>query len=129
MSFVTYILFNSLLTGISGHFHPEQLAQTASTAFVIVFFELAVLKFGSYLLSINGPDGQFLDLLGYSGYKFFGAILTILVGEVVGMTGVVEWLVFSYFFAANAFFLVRLPSSLSHLCTDSDNHAFNSYEA
>lgn len=109
MSFVTYILFNSLLTGISGHFHPEQLAQTASTAFAIIFFELAVLKLGAYLLNINGGEGQFLDLLGYSGYKFFGAILTILVGECVGMKGVVGWIVFGYFFAANAFFLVGSP--------------------
>lgn len=111
MSFVTYILFNSLLTGISGNFHPEQLAQTATTAFVIVFFELAILKMGSYLLNINGGEGQFLDLLGYSGYKFFGAILMILIGEVMGMNSWLAWAVFMYFFAANAFFLVRSPPS------------------
>lgn len=79
---------------------------------MIVFFELAVLKLGAYLLSINSAEGQFLDLLGYSGYKFFGAILTILVGEVVGMKGIVGWSVFGYFFAANAFFLVS-PSLTS----------------
>lgn len=111
MSFVTYILFNSLLTGIGGHFHPEQLAQTASTAFAILLFELAVLKLGAYLLGISGGDGQLLDLLGYSGYKFFGAILTILIGECLGMHGIVGWSVFAYFFAANAFFLVSGPPS------------------
>ncbi|KAH8155299.1 uncharacterized protein LAJ45_00309 [Morchella importuna] len=118
MSFVTYILFNSLLTGISGNFHPEQLAQTATTAFVIVFFELAILKMGSYLLNINGGEGQFLDLLGYSGYKFFGAILMILIGEVMGMNSWLAWAVFMYFFAANAFFLLR---SLKYVLLPSEN--------
>ncbi|KAI5839284.1 YIF1-domain-containing protein [Morchella snyderi] len=118
MSFVTYILFNSLLTGISGNFHPEQLAQTATTAFVIVIFELAVLKMGSYLLNISGGEGQFLDLLGYSGYKFFGAILMILIGEVTGMNSWIAWAVFMYFFAANAFFLLR---SLKYVLLPSEN--------
>lgn len=68
-----------------------------------------MLKLGAYLLGISGGDGQVLDLLGYSGYKFFGAILTILIGECIGMHGVVGWSVFAYFFAANAFFLVSVP--------------------
>jgi len=71
-------------------------------------FEIAIMKLGVYLLSIsNGNgEGQLLDLLGYSGYKFFGVIMTILIGEVLGQNGILGWFVFLYFFAGNAFFLV-----------------------
>ena len=71
------------------------------------------MKLGTYLLSIsNGNgEGQLLDLLGYSGYKFFGAIMTMLIGEVLGQNGVIGWSVFLYFFAGNAFFLVRPTST------------------
>lgn len=108
MSIVTYILLNSFISGISGNFHPKQLAQTASTSFVIMVLEIAIMKLGVYLLSIsNGNgEGQLLDLLGYSGYKFFGVIMTILIGEVLGQSGILGWSVFLYFFAGNAFFLV-----------------------
>jgi len=67
------------------------------------------MKLGVYLLSIsNGNgEGQLLDLLGYSGYKFFGVIMTILIGEVLGQNGILGWLVFLFFCSGNAFFLVR----------------------
>ncbi|KAG0637092.1 YIF1-domain-containing protein [Tuber brumale] len=121
MSIVTYILLNSFISGISGNFHPKQLAQTASTSFVIMVFEIAIMKLGVYLLSIsNGNgEGQLLDLLGYSGYKFFGAIMTILIGEVLGQNGFLGWSVFLYFFAGNAFFLLR---SLKHVLLPSENN-------
>ncbi|KAI9823420.1 MAG: hypothetical protein M1832_002430 [Thelocarpon impressellum] len=116
MAFVTYILLSTLLAGLRGAFHPELLGLTATTAFVIVIIEILALKLGCYLLSITN-ESQLLDLVAYSGYKFVGIIVTLVLGEIVnsfrqptasskGSTWI-SWAVFLYCFLANAFFLLR----------------------
>src|SRR5947208_563659 len=110
MAFLTYILLSTLFAGLRGTFHPELLGLTATTAFAILLFEIIGLKLGSYLLSISS-ESQLLDLFAYSGYKFVGIIVTLLISEVFnkgqGTGGWVGWTVFAYTFLANAFFLLR----------------------
>jgi len=110
MSLITYILLRTLLAGLRGQFQPELLINTATSSFAIVAFELACLKLGTYLFSISN-DSQLLDLIAYSGYKFVGVIVTILVSEIVnggkGTGGWIGWTVFAYTFLANALFLLR----------------------
>lgn len=109
MAFVTYILLSTLLAGLRGAFQPELLGYTASAAFAIVFLEILGLKLGSYLLSISN-DSQLLDLVAYSGYKFVGIIVTLVLSEIInrgqGTGGWAGWTIFGYTFLANAFFLV-----------------------
>lgn len=111
MAFVTYILLSTLLAGLRGAFHPEVMGLTATAAFAVVAVEILGLKFGTYILSISN-DSQLLDLVAYSGYKFVGVIVTLVVAEVLnrgqGTGGWAGWTVFMYCFLANAFFLVRL---------------------
>lgn len=116
MALVTYILLSTLLAGLRGAFHPELLGATAATAFIVVILEILSLKLGTYLLSISS-ESQLLDLVAYSGYKFVGIILTVLVSEILNRTslgtgtggtgGWIGWIVFLYTFGANAFFLLR----------------------
>ncbi|KAL9095999.1 MAG: hypothetical protein Q9163_006467 [Psora crenata] len=110
MAIVTYILLSTLLAGLRGAFKPEIMAQTTSTAFLIVVLEILGLKFGTYILSISN-DSQLLDLVAYSGYKFVGVIVTLVIAELVnhgaGTGGWAGWSVFAYTFLANAFFLLR----------------------
>jgi len=116
MAFVTYIVLSTLLAGFRGAFHPELLGITATTAFAVVIFEILGLKLGTYLLSISS-ESQLLDLVAYSGYKFVGIIVTLLLSEILNRTafgsggggtgGWVGWSVFIYVFLANAFFLLR----------------------
>ncbi|KAI9753374.1 MAG: hypothetical protein M1815_006228 [Lichina confinis] len=110
MAFVTYILLSTLLAGFHGAFHPELLGLTATTAFAIVIIEILALKLGCYLLSISN-ESQLLDLVAYSGYKFVGIIITLVLGESLnrgqGTGGWIGWAVFTYTFLANAFFLLR----------------------
>jgi protein transport protein YIF1 len=108
MSFVTYILFNAVLAGLAGRFKPDLLGFTATKAFAIVAFELLGLKLGCYLLSINN-DSTLLDLVAYSGYKFVGVVVNMCIGHLFFGWKMLGWLVFSYTFLANAFFLVTLP--------------------
>lgn len=114
MSFVTYILLSTLIAGLKGQFKPELLGYTATTGMVVVIVELVALKLGTYLLSISSQS-QLLDLIAYSGYKFVGIIVTIVVAEILNGgkgTGGWGWGVFLYTFLANSLFLVS--AVLSH---------------
>lgn len=116
MALVTYILLSTVLAGLRGAFHPELLGLTATTAFAVVLLEILGLKLGTYLLSISS-ESQLLDLVAYSGYKFVGIIVTLLLSEILNRTnlggggggtgGWVGWIIFLYVFSANAFFLLR----------------------
>lgn len=109
MAFVTYILISTLLAGLRGQFHPEVMGSTFGYALAVVLVEIAILKLGTYILSITS-ESQLLDLVAYSGYKFVGVIVTLAVAEIVnlgqGTGGWAGWTVFTYTFLANAFFLV-----------------------
>ena len=82
---------------------------TATAAFAIVVVEILGLKFGTYILSISN-ESQLLDLVAYSGYKFVGVIITLVVAEILnrgaGTGGWAGWTVFVYTYLANALFLV-----------------------
>ena len=109
MAFVTYILLSTLLAGMRGVFHPEVMGSTFMYAFLVVVGEILTLKAGTYFLNITN-ESQLLDLVAYSGYKFLGVIVTLIVSEIVnqgqGTGGWVGWSVFLYTYMANAFFLV-----------------------
>ncbi|PWN91946.1 YIF1-domain-containing protein [Acaromyces ingoldii] len=105
MALVTYVLLVSVIRGLESRFHPEVFGLILSRALGIVFFEFAAVKLGCYLLNIQG-DHTMVDLLAYSGYKFVGAIVTLLVG-LLRFGRFVYWSAFFYTCAANAFFLLR----------------------
>ena len=115
MAFVTYILMSAFLSGLQGHFNPEEFSVTASYAFAVVLFEMVAIKLGCYLLSIGG-QGQVLDLVAYGGYKFVGIVVTMLVrlvgilnrreGAKKGWGRWIEWNLFIYCFLCLGFFMV-----------------------
>ena len=111
MAFVTYILLSTLLAGLRGAFNPEVMGITATAAFAIVVLEILALKLGTYLLSITN-ESQLLDLVAYSGYKFVGVIVTLVIAETLnrgaGTGGWAGWTVFIYTYLANALFLVSI---------------------
>ena len=115
MAFVTYILLSTLLAGVRGNFHPEVMGSTFGYALFVVIVEILILKLGTYILSITN-ESQLMDLVAYSGYKFVGVIVTLIVAEIFslgrGTGGWIGWTVFLYTFLANAFFLVSVKPSL-----------------
>jgi len=110
MAFVSYVLLSALLAGLRGAFHPEVMGGTFMYALFVVIAEIVILKLGTYLLSITN-ESQLLDLIAYSGYKFVGVIVTLIISEIAnlgqGTGGWISWTVFMYTFLANAFFLLR----------------------
>ena len=114
MAVVTYILLSTLLAGLRGAFHPEVMGSTFGYALFVVFSEIFILKMGTYFLSITN-ESQLLDLIAYSGYKFVGVTVTLVISETMnlgqGTGGWIGWMVFFYTYFANAFFLVCRASA------------------
>lgn len=116
MSFTTYILLTSVVAGLHGTFHPKILGYMASKAIAFMFAELILLKIGTYLLSAGS---KLLDFVAYSGYKFIGVTLTMLVSSIMVGSTLAKWGVFLYTASSNSFFLLRslryvlLPDSSS----------------
>ncbi|CAJ0911736.1 7853_t:CDS:2, partial [Entrophospora sp. SA101] len=104
MAFVTYVLLTGIVAGTKHKFHPEVLGINATTGLLLVILELLFIKIGCYLLNITS-ETQFLDFLSYSGYKFIGVIITLVVSLIAPF-----WFVIGTFFYtafANGFFLLR----------------------
>lgn len=116
MAFTTYVLLSTLIAGFNGKYRPELLGITFSNASVIILLELVLLWLGRYFLNINS-ESQIYDLVAYSGYKFVGVIVTIVVAAISnggkGTGGWAGWATFAYTFLANAFFLVSVLSCIN----------------
>ncbi|KAF9130837.1 hypothetical protein BGW39_002591 [Mortierella sp. 14UC] len=114
MAFVTYVLLVALSAGVNAgdnvskdanKFSPEMLGPTASSALAVIFLEFTIIKLCVYVLNITS-DVPILDLLAYSGYKFVGIIVSIIV-QLSKAPKSVFWSVFLYTGAATGFFLLR----------------------
>ncbi|KAI8592811.1 YIF1-domain-containing protein [Geranomyces variabilis] len=118
MSFVTYILLVGVRLGLDDaaaakssadstakSFSPDVLGMTGTTAFFIVFFEVLFFKLGFYLLNVT-TDVPFLDLVGYSGYKFLG-IIAALVAKIIFPSTWAVYGVLGYAMICLGFFTLR----------------------
>ena len=103
MAFTTYILLSSLFAGLHGKFHPKILGYVASKVIAFMIVEIMILKLGTYLLSAGS---KLLDFIAYSGYKFIGITLTMLVSSLIS-NSILKWFVFLYTSTSNSFFLLR----------------------
>lgn len=104
MAIVTYILLAALYAGLQKRFNPELLGITSSKAFGVVLVDFCVIWFGCYILAIQG-QGQFVDIVAYSGYKFEGVVM-LLLGRLLGAAGLIYAALFWYVWWANGFFMV-----------------------
>lgn len=105
MAFVTYVLVCAFHSGLQDRFHPRILGESASLAFMVVLVDFGFVNLGCYFLNVQAP-GSLLDLMAYTGYKFVGVIAMILIGF-LSTSRTLRYILFVYFFAANAFFLLR----------------------
>jgi len=110
MALVTYILLSTLLAGLRGAFKPELLGYTTTQAISVMLLEILVIKLGTFLLAISSSS-QLLDLVAYSGYKFVGVIVSMLLSSLFNQLNFggawISWIIFVYCFGANSFFLLR----------------------
>lgn len=104
MAYVTYVLVAGLVLGMQERFTPEQIGIVASSALAWCLVELALYSCTLYIMQVQ-TSLRTLDLLAYSGYKFVGTIISIILCIFFGRTG--YFLGLGYFNLALAFFLVR----------------------
>ncbi|KAJ3343756.1 hypothetical protein HDU93_006668 [Gonapodya sp. JEL0774] len=107
MAFVTYVLLVGVGLGQQDKFHPSQLGSTSTTAFALVALEVLLFRLGVYLLNVN-MEGSTWDVVGVSGYKFIGIILTMFIRMTPLRGYMIIWMgLFGYTMVAYAIFLVR----------------------
>ncbi|CAG8452260.1 7244_t:CDS:10 [Ambispora gerdemannii] len=104
MALVTYVLLTGIVAGTEHKFHPEVLGMNATTAFLLVLLELFFIKTGCYLLNISS-ETHLLDLMAYSGYKFIGTIITLVVTLIAPFWVVAATFIYTAF--STGFFLLR----------------------
>jgi hypothetical protein len=112
MALVTYILLSTLLAGLRGAFKPELLGYTTTQAISVMLLEILIIKLGTFLLNISSSS-QLLDLVAYSGYKFVGVIVSLLLTSLFNQlnfgAGWISWVVFIFLLRSLRY--VLLPES------------------
>lgn len=104
MGYITYVLIAGLVLGTKDLFSPEVLGIIASQALAWTAVEIVIQLITIYL--INTPTTlTFLDLLAYSGYKFVGIIICIMLRLLLSNHGYIISLL--YCGATTAFFMVQ----------------------
>lgn len=86
MAFVTYVLVQSLVSGLNAEFTPDVLGASATAGLLALAYEVLVLKLGFYLMG-TGVSIGLLDAIALSGYKFVFIIICSLVGMCFTSTG------------------------------------------
>lgn len=104
MAYVTFVLVAGLVLGMQKRFSPEQIGIQASSALAWSIVEIAIYTATLYITNIHTTLRTF-DLLAYSGYKYIGIILSVLLSLMFAKTGYYVCMIYCSF--ALAFFLVR----------------------
>jgi len=84
MTLVTYVLLCALCYGTSGNFDPEVIPDVTTKCFVTQILEVLLIRFGFYMMQ---APVALLDLFSYTGYKYLGLCLNMVVGLLVGHFG------------------------------------------
>jgi len=81
MSLVTYCILCALLYGASGEFNSEVLPDVMFKCFATQILEVLAIRLGLYLMQTKLA---MLDLFSYTGYKYMGLCVNILIGIAAG---------------------------------------------
>lgn len=80
MSGITYVLLSALLYGTAGKFNPEVIPDVCTKCLITQVLEVLAIRLGFYFLRANIA---FLDLFCYTGYKYQGLCLNMIVGLIL----------------------------------------------
>jgi protein transport protein YIF1 len=79
MAGITYVLLSALLYGTAGKFNPEVIPDVCTKCFITQILEVLAIRLGFYALRA-GQHIAILDLFCYTGYKYQGLCLNMLIG-------------------------------------------------
>lgn len=114
MSLITYALLCAVIYGTAGKFNPEVLPDVVTKCLLLQALEMGVLKVGCVY---NETPMNLLDTLCYSGYKYLGLVVNMLIGLLfltLGLAGAKKayYVTFLYTSSAVAWFLLKTISSV-----------------
>jgi protein transport protein YIF1 len=107
MSFITYVLLSALLYGTAGQFNPEVIPDVSTKCFMTQVLEVLAIRFGFYLMQ---APVALLDLLSYTGYKYLGLCINMLMaimGSPFGWGTRVFYMAFVWTASAASFFMLK----------------------
>lgn len=84
MCLITYVLLSAVAYGTAGQFNPEVIPDVTTKCFVTQILEVLIFRFGLYMM--QAPIA-FLDLFSYTGYKYLGLCMNMVVGMLLGHFG------------------------------------------
>lgn len=111
MSLITYVLLCALCYGNAGQFNPEVIPDVCSKCFLTQALEVVAIRVGFYMMQ---SPMSFLDLWSYTGYKYLGLCINLLLGLLgrsLALGGLTTYYV-SFFWTASAasFFMLKIMS-------------------
>lgn len=77
MTLITYVLLCALCYGNAGQFNPEVIPDVTTKCMVCQVLEVLLIRFGFYMMQ---APVSFLDLFAYTGYKYLGLCVNMLIG-------------------------------------------------
>ncbi|EFC49411.1 predicted protein [Naegleria gruberi] len=83
MGYITYVLLVCFIMGAHKEFKPELLYSIGMKGFITSLLEIAIVKFGFYALGVQSSLGV-LDVAAFSGYKYIGIIITLVLSLLFG---------------------------------------------
>ena len=81
MSLTTYVLLSGLLYGSAGEFNPDVLQDVMFSCMLTQMIEVAGIRAGYYMLQ---APCTLTDLMSYTGYKYPGLCINMIVGIIFG---------------------------------------------
>jgi hypothetical protein len=107
MSLVTYVVLCAICYGTAGQFNPEVLPGVTTKCFAIWILEVLAIRFGFYMMQVSVA---MLDLFSYTGYKYLGLSVNMLVGLILGQFfdfGRTYYICFLWTASAASFFMLK----------------------
>jgi protein transport protein YIF1 len=122
MAGITYVLLSALLYGTAGKFNPEVIPDVCTKCFLTQILEVLALWLGFYMMRA-ATNIAVLDLFCYTGYKYQGLCMNMLVGLLLSHLGIngtrAYYVMFLYTGSAAFYFMLKttanaIPLQLPH---------------
>jgi hypothetical protein len=114
MSFVTFSLLAGLLQGTLGKFDPAYIQSTIMFSFTLLSVEAIAARF-AFGTILQVPTISIMDFVCYSGYRYFGLCLILLVETASRGTASLYYIMLLWLGVANSLFLYQsLGASISN---------------
>ena len=105
MSFITFSLFAGFLQGTAGRFDPEYIQATIMWSATLIALEAAAARLACMFLKV--PNISLLDFVCYSGYRYFGLCIILLVELITKGMHLPYYIILGIVGAGNSLFLFQ----------------------